>query len=37
MQGGVFGKHALANANTLITIRAAIINRLRFAACLDEA
>jgi hypothetical protein len=37
MQGGVLGKHAPANANTLITIRAAIINSLPFAACLDEA
>jgi len=37
MQGGVFGKHAPANANTLITIRAAIIDSLRLPACLDEA
>ena len=37
MQGGVLGKHAPANANTLITIRAAIINSLPFADCLDDA
>jgi hypothetical protein len=29
MQGGVLGKHAPANANTLIKIRAAIIDSLR--------
>jgi hypothetical protein len=37
MQGGVLGKHAPANANTLITIRAAIIDSLPFEDCLDEA
>ena len=37
MQGGALGKHAPATENKLITIRAAIINSLPFAACLDEA
>jgi hypothetical protein len=37
MQGGVLGKHAPANVNTLIKIRAAIIKQSPLADCLDEA
>ena len=37
MQGGVLGKHAPANVNTLIKTRAAAIKQSPFAECLDQA
>ena len=37
MQGGVPGKHAPANVNTLIRITAATIKQSPFTGCIDEA